>query len=209
MTSDASLGQVLSLLEQARSGRRLTIAAIDGCSGSGKTTLASAIVEEWPAAAIVHVDDFYHPMDLAEMATLGPEDGFHRAFDWQRLRDEVLAPLVAGDSARYRRYDWGADVVGAALTEVSPRGLVVVEGVYALYDELRDYYSAAVFVDTSAEVRRQRCLERAGDEFAAARDRASAERGAAFWVDLWMAAEDWYVERSRPHEWADLVVAGG
>ena len=61
----------------------------------------------------------------------------------------------------------------------------------------------------------QAVSRRIGDEFAAARERASAEgggastgRGASFWVDLWMAAEDWYVERSRPREWADLTLSG-
>ncbi|MET7801394.1 hypothetical protein [Streptomyces decoyicus] len=69
---------------------------------------------------VVHGDDFYRPMDAEERAGSDPVQGYHRYFDWQRLRQEVLAPLAADRDAAHRRYDWGAGALAAA-SGTSPR----------------------------------------------------------------------------------------
>ncbi|MFJ6852974.1 AAA family ATPase [Streptomyces sp. NPDC091271] len=88
-----------------RSREGFALVALDGMGGSGKSTMAEALAE-LHGAVVVHGDDFYHPMNAEERARLNPVQGYHRYFDWQRFRDEVLAPLAAGRDAAYRRYDW-------------------------------------------------------------------------------------------------------
>ncbi|OUD04028.1 hypothetical protein CA983_06335 [Streptomyces swartbergensis] len=102
-------------------------------------------------AVVVHGDDFYRPMDAEERAGLDPVQGYHRYFDWQRLREEVLAPLAAGRDAGYRRYDWPTGTLAPdEIHTVSRSGIVVVEGVYAARPELTDYYDLVVYVDPRA-----------------------------------------------------------
>jgi hypothetical protein len=77
-----------------------TIIAIDGPGGSGKTTLAAKVAELLDGATVIHGDDFYRPMPEHEREQLDAQLGYQHYFDWQRLRDQVLAPLRAGRPAR-------------------------------------------------------------------------------------------------------------
>jgi hypothetical protein len=90
------------------------VIAIDGPGGSGKSTLAaelSARMEGRGQVTVVHGDDFYRPMAAGGRLLVSPWDGYRLYFDWQRLRDQVLAPLVAGTPGRYQRYDWPTGVL--------------------------------------------------------------------------------------------------
>lgn len=82
------------------------LVAIDGLGGAGKSTLARALQADLAAVIIVQMDDFYRPMLERRREQLSPVEGFDQFFDWQRLRDEVLAPLRAGRTAHFRPYDW-------------------------------------------------------------------------------------------------------
>jgi uridine kinase len=110
---------------------RVIVVALDGRSGAGKSTLASATARDLDAA-VVHVDDFYRDMPDAERRELSPAEGVDRYFDWQRLRDEALAPLVRREPARFRRFNWirGQGLTGSVIVEARDV-VVVVEGVYS------------------------------------------------------------------------------
>ena len=184
---------MLALVEAASAAGRTTLVAVDGLGGAGKSTLAAQLREALGQAAIVSVDDFYRPMPGAERGELGPEDGYDWYFDWQRLREDVLAPLSRELPARYRRYDWATDGL-AERREVEPGGAVIVEGVYSTRPELRSYYAVTVYVDAPRERRLARMLDRLYEDLS--------------WVERWMVAEDWYEERERSMEHVDLVVDG-
>jgi len=184
--------KVLALIAQKTVAGSTMLVAIDGLGGAGKSTLAAQLLVSLQDAAIVEVDDFYRPMAASERAELGPRDGYDRYFDWRRLRDDVLGPLIRGSRARYRRYDWAANKL-AEWREVEPGGVVLVEGVYSIRPQLRPYYGVTVYVDTPRQDRLARMLARGGD---------------LSWLEHWMAAEDWYLEHERPGEHVDLVVYG-
>ena len=112
--------------------RGFALGAIDGLGGSGKSTLARRVQAERAASAIIEMDDFYRPMPEAQREGLSPREGFSRYFDWQRLRAQVLKPLRAGQTARYRPYDWERGAIGSREVVVPASGLVIVEGVYTL-----------------------------------------------------------------------------
>jgi hypothetical protein len=119
--------QVAAAVDARRNGG-FALVALDGMGGSGKSTLAAAL-GGLRGAEVVHGDDFYRPMDCAERARLSPAEGYRCYFDWQRLREEVLAPLAAGLDAAYRRYDWERGEPAPNESHVVSRsGLIVVEG---------------------------------------------------------------------------------
>ncbi len=125
---------------------------------------------------------------------LTPIEAVDLSFDWERLRDEVLAPLLHGEDARYRRYDWLTGRLGEELAEVPVAGVVVVEGVYVARPALRGYLDLIVAVDAPRELCIARQLERGENEPAV--------------LERWRAAEEWYLEHQDPRRVADLVIDG-
>ena len=169
--------------------------ALDGFSGSGKSTLARRLALDIGTASVVTGDDFYRVMDDAQRRELAPEDGMARYFDWERLRDEALAPLRSGMPARYRPYDWqaGGGLQGSNV-EVQPSAVIVIDGVYSARPELSDLVDLTVLVDTSRPVRQQRLARRGPDNEG--------------WNARWDAAEHLYFSGVRPPESFDFVVVG-
>lgn len=181
------------LLDQigSRSGT-LQIVGIDGGGGAGKTTLSRRLQDASPRVRCVHMDDFYRP---------SPDDSEVRSepcwfFDWRRIRDEVLAPLKRGETARFRPYDWEAQRLSDDQIAVESEGIVIVEGISALRRELRPWIDIGLWVETPADVRLERGVERDGEE---ARDT---------WVEFWMAEEARYFEAHEPHRFAQVLIYG-
>jgi uridine kinase len=182
----------------ARNG--FALISIDGAGGSGKSTLAGAVAGTLAGisdAAIVHGDDFYRPMPPGDRLLLGPQDGYQRYFDWQRLRDQVLIPLASGAAAEYQRYDWATRQLAAGEWHRVPRaGVVIVEGVYTARPELAGYYDLTVWVEAPREV----CLRRLADR--------GHDHGPGNWNERWRAAEEHYAAATRPGARLDLTVSG-
>ena len=193
MTPEDAVRAACEFLNARRASGRL-IVGIDGAGGAGKSTLASGISDAFAGrVAIVKCDDFDRPLVDAKYSRLTPEEAYENYFDWWRLRDEVVMPLRAGKHARYQRYDWSTDRF-AEWIEIEPREIVLVEGVFSMRPELRVLLDVAIFIETPRDERMRRML---------ARPRASTS-----WMDLWMAAEDWYLEHIAPNHQADLVIEG-
>jgi uridine kinase len=156
--------------------RRATLlVGIDGPGGAGKSTVAAALGDK-----VVATDDF-----IAEPW------GW---YDFERLRAEVVDPLLRDEPARYRRMDWE----DGELKEwhiVEPGGVVVIEGVAALERSLRDAYDYRVWVEAPREECFRRGLERDG------------EAALPLW-EAWSEKEQRYWDEQKPRETADVVVDG-
>lgn len=177
----------------ALSRAHVCLIAIDGAGGAGKSTLAHELASLTSQAKVVPMDDFYRPATDTVRLSVSPASGYQHYFDWQRLRDQVLVPLSTGSEATYQRYDWGMAKLNEYHT-IHPTGIVIVEGVYTMREDLRSFYDLTVFVDAPRPLRLRRMVSRA------ANDRAMIQK--------WMAAEDYYVTKEDPANHADIVVRG-
>ena len=139
-------------------GRRILI---DGRSGSGKTELARAIVEDWPGAQLVRLDEVYPGWHgLAAASTLVPH-------------------LLTATS--HPTWDWAAHEPGPPRA-LDPSRPLVVEGVGAISRASRPLGDYAIWVELPDATRKRRALDRDGDLYAphwdewAAQEREFIER---------------------------------
>jgi uridine kinase len=172
--------------------RRTLLVGIDGGGGAGKSTLAAAVAAGMVdrSVVIVHLDDFYLPSRERAPIELHGID-----VDLARLRRQVIDPLRAGKIARYQRYDWPTDA-RADWYEVSPVDVVILEGVGAAAESLRDALDLIVWIDCPADVRLRRGLARDG------------EQARAVWSGKWLPAEEQYLATQHPDEAAHFRVDG-
>jgi uridine kinase len=130
---------------------------------------------------VVHVDDFAAP-DVPQ-------------WDWDRLRAQLLLPLLAGRPARYQRWDWDANS-GAEWHDVPVGRIVVIEGVSSTRHEVDAPWDLTIWIDTPEPVRLDRALERDGPAMMAR------------WQGEWLPSENAYVARENPLARVDLIVSG-
>jgi uridine kinase len=182
---DLTLVPIRTLVERILSlqpkQRQTLIVAVDGYGGSGKSTLARELGSRLKIATIISTDDFSRP----EVS----------GWDWERMKDQVLDPLNQDKPGKYQRYDWRSGTL-AEWHAVPVGGVVIVEGVSSMREELGCYWDLAIWVECSRARRLERGIARDGE----------AKRSQ--WEDVWMPEEGAYVLRQRPDHRADVVISG-
>ena len=83
-----ALEQMCAALSPLAGGGGRVLAALDGPCASGKTTLAGQAARQL-GCPLVHMDDFFLPPARKTPARLAQPGG---NVDWERVRDQVLAP---------------------------------------------------------------------------------------------------------------------
>lgn len=186
--------QLVSFINLIPRKQSTLLIGIDGCGGSGKSTLAHKLKDECSDVTVVHMDDFYLPSKQLQ-ETIPENKAIGADFDWKRVLNQVLEPISQNKEGSYQRYDWETDDLAEWHT-VPIGGVVIIEGVYSIRNELASKYDFTIWVECPREKRLSRGLERDGEE---ARD---------MWENNWMISEDLYVETQKPFERADLIVNG-
>ena len=139
------------------------VIGVAGGSGSGKSTVTREVLASIgpDMAAVVMQDDYY--LDQTHMS---PEDrrktnyDHPDAFDWPLMAQHVRA-LRNGEAIEMPVYDFAADNRSSKTITVNPAPVIVVEGLFALYDaKLRNMMSLKIYVDTASDVRFIRRLQR-------------------------------------------------
>lgn len=124
---------------------------IDGPAGAGKTTFAQRLSRELSATAPIqtlHGDDMYEGWGgLPRLAEV--------------LIDQVVMPLAVGRPGLFRKWDWYAGKRGEQVI-VSPRSVLIIEGVGVAMKAARAYASLVVWVEAPPDVCLQRGIERDG-----------------------------------------------
>lgn len=162
-----------------RGGDRLVI-ALDGPSGSGKTRLARRIARALGDSTLVRMDHVVPGWDGLEESV--------------RLVRPVLQRLRAGESARYRVWDWPGSGWGAQLHRPAAAH-VVVEGCGSGALSLVDLVDYLIYLDAPSTLRRERAIARDGDRY---------ER---HW-ERWAAQEAAHFAANRTAERADVLIDG-
>jgi len=150
-------------VEREAQEARPVIIGVAGGSGSGKTTVVREIVRALgpDRVTLIQHDSYYldrSGMTPAERAAVNYDhpDALETALLVDHVRD-----LLRGRPVRVPVYDFATHTRTADAVEAAPRRAVIVEGILVLTDpELRALMDIRVFVDTDADLRLIRRLER-------------------------------------------------
>jgi uridine kinase len=146
-----------------RDNNKPFVIGVAGGSGSGKSTVTRQVLASIgpEMAAVVMQDDYY-----LDQSHLSPNERHKTnydhpdAFDWPLMMQHVQA-LRRGDAIEMPEYDFALHNRSRKTIPVKPAPVIVIEGLFALYDaELRKMMSLKIFVDTAPDVRFIRRLQR-------------------------------------------------
>lgn len=137
--------------------------AIAGGSGSGKTSLTRALVEALgpDRCAVLDHDSYYRDLSHLPLEARAEANFDHPESLENGLLAEHLASLRAGRAVERPLYDFASHTRLPATTAVEPRPVILCEGILLLaVPELREAFDLRVYVDTPADVRALRRVQR-------------------------------------------------
>jgi len=146
------------------------VIGIAGGTGAGKTTVARMLadaVREEPVAdedgGVIRVplDNYYRDLSHLDVQEREEVNYDHpSAFEWELVCDHLDA-LLSGESIEMPQYDFSIHNRKDEHVSVEPTDVVLVEGIFALYDDrVLDRLDLRVFVETDADVRIIRRIRR-------------------------------------------------
>lgn len=182
------------------------VIGISGASGSGKTRLSRTIVDDLmescpPDSIGVICEDFYYrdQSDVPESERLHVNYDHPNSLE-HHLLAEQLRQLKAGQAVDLPQYDYFHHTRAAATVHMTPKRVIVVEGILLFTDEeLRREMDCLIFVDAPLDI----CLIRRAK-------RDMKERGRSFDSVIEQYEKTvrpmylTYIEPSK--RWADIIV---
>lgn len=144
------------------SGRPIII-GVAGGTGSGKTTVAMRILERVGAEHVAYIP---HDAYYRDLSHLPPEERKQVNFDHPdsletELLIEHLRRLRAGEPVEIPVYDFTTHTRTDRTRRVDPAPVILVEGILVFVEPaLREMFDVKLFVDTDADIRLIRRLQR-------------------------------------------------
>ena len=139
------------------------VIGVAGGSGSGKSTVTQQVLASFGTelVSVVMQDDYYCDQSHLTAEVRRKTNYDHpQAFDWPLLVQQVQA-LRRGEAIEMPDYDFPIDNRSSKTIHVKPAPVIVVEGLFALFDpDLRKMMSLKIFVDTAPDVRFIRRMQR-------------------------------------------------
>lgn len=175
------------------------VIGVTGGSGSGKTLFINQLIEQLPEVSVHSMDNYYINRTLQPKDEKGVEN--FDTLDSIDLEKYVkdLELLIDGQSIELEEYNYNNPDADKKIIEVKSTDIILVEGIFALYDEkLRDLLDLKVFIEAPGYLRLKRRIIR--DE----------ERGYDLDDVLYRfehhvtPAFSNYIEPSR--KWADIII---
>ena len=171
------------------------VVALDGRSGTGKSTIAEVIASRL-GGVYIKTDDFWAggANELWDARSIVKK--VELAIDWQRLRKEVVEPLLYGKQAQYHPYDFINDTgLSKDLIIKEPSDVIVLDGAYSSRPELEDIIDLKILVEVPNDNhRRTRLVNREGDAYM------------TDWHKRWDPAEDYYFSQLRKRDSFDMII---
>ena len=178
---------------------------VAGGTCSGKTTVSERLAELTGPdhLALIKLDSYYIARDHQPVTERALANYDHPdAFDWHLLNDH-LAALTAGASVPVPIYDYARHTRSGDVRVVHPARIVVVEGILVLYDQmLRERFDLKVYVDTDADLRLIRRLQRDVVERGRTPDSIIAQ-----YLDTVRPSHEQFIEPSK--RYADVIFPEG
>lgn len=161
------------------------LVGVDGPCATGKTTFSMELAKTF-SGKVVHIDDFFLPFDQR-----GKKEELASNINKPSILEQVLRPLSQHKTTTFQPYSCKK---GAYESEVrlTPEGLVIVEGVYSLLPEFRDFFHVKIYLKAQWQVRKERLLSRG----------SSLEQFEAEWIPR----ENLYFEQCQVEEACDFVI---
>lgn len=143
------------------------VIGIAGGTGSGKTTIANVIIERVGAKHIAYIP---HDVYYKDLSDLPPAQRATINFDHPNALDTEL--LIQHISQLKKRqfvelpvYDFKTHSRTSQTTHIVPQQVILVEGILVFAEaNLRNQFDVKIFVDTDADIRFIRRLQRDLDE---------------------------------------------
>lgn len=138
------------------------VVGIGGGTGAGKTTVARQITEAaGESVTRFPLDNYYEERDhLSKNERREVNYDHPSAFEWELVR-EHLSALLAGRPIEMPRYDFSVHNRTDETIRVEPTDVIVVEGIFALYDDtVLEMLDLRLYVQTDADVRILRRIRR-------------------------------------------------
>jgi uridine kinase len=178
---------------------------VAGGSSSGKTTISERLVDMTGELHLsrIELDSYYldrsdQTLEQRSQANYDHPD----AFDWPLLNDH-LAALANGATVPVPIYDYAQHNRSGESREVTPNRIVVVDGILVLYDRaLRERFDLKIFVDTAADIRLIRRLQRDVAERGRTPDSVIEQ-----YLTTVKPAHERFIEPSKRH--ADVIIPEG
>ena len=143
--------------------RRPTVIGVAGGTGSGKTTIVREILKELDPdnVLVIQHDSYYRDRSHLPSGERANVNYDHPDALETSLLIEHLRQLLASAPANIPIYDFVTHTRKPESQQVKPCRVIVVEGILILADAaLRELFDIKVFVDTDADIRFIRRLER-------------------------------------------------
>ncbi len=181
------------------------VIGIAGGTGSGKSTVAKVIIDRVGAS---HIALLPHDAYYKDLANLAPAQRAIINFDHPdsletSLLVEHIKHLKNFQSIELPVYDFKTHTRTAETVHIEPQPVILVEGILILAEpDLRDLFDVKIFVDTDADIRFIRRLER---------DIAERGRTSASVINQYMATvRPMHLEFVEPSKrYADVIIPEG
>jgi uridine kinase len=145
--------------------RKNVVIGIAGGSGSGKTTIAAAVASSLAGVTVIQHDSYYRHRPELEFAERAAVNYDHPDSLETELLIEHLQLLRRGESVEVPTYDFTAHLRSDRTLPAEPGQVIVVEGILVLADaNLRTHLDLKIYVDTDADLRLARRIQRDIDE---------------------------------------------
>ncbi|MFM1541478.1 uridine kinase [Helcococcus ovis] len=182
----------------------VTIIGVCGGSASGKTTIVDKLKKQYDNDLVVLGHDFYYKahneLSYSQRAELNYDHP--SAFDTDRLIEDIKK-LKNGEEIYRPVYDYTIHNRSDEVVLVKPKPVIVVEGILILENkELRDMMDIKVFVETDADERILRRIQR--DVMKRGR---SLESVINQYRDTVKIMHDTFIEPSK--KYADIIIPRG
>jgi len=191
------INQIITAYQEHHEQGRFVL-AIDGLSRSGKTTLVEQLRTEIlkldVPVIILHIDDYI--VERKKRYNTGQESWFEYYFlqwDVTFLKENMFKSLKTSNKLILPRYQDESDIHIEEIIDLPQNCLIIIEGVFLLREEWREFLDYIIYLDCPKETRFSRESEH-------------TQMNVEKFVHRYWKAEDYYLNTIQPHKYADLIV---